>query len=122
MQLLHGIRGPLRLSLATVFVVLSTDDPGLAQAPDRATSALPPGRALDGPLTPEKAPRSFQLETGLRVELVAAEPLIASPVAVAFDERGRLFVAENRGYPTGPGPGEPPVGGIAMLEDSDDDG
>ena len=77
---------------------------------------------LDGPLAPEKATESFQLEPGLRIELVAAEPLVASPVALAFDERGRLFVAENRGYPTGPGEGQPPAGRIALLEDTDGDG
>ena len=76
---------------------------------------------LDGPLAPDLAPASFRLEPGLRVELVAAEPLVVSPVAFAFDERGRLFVAENRGYPTGPGEGQPPAGRIAMLEDTDGD-
>ncbi len=78
--------------------------------------------AQDGPLTPEQAARSFRLEPGLRVELVAAEPLVVSPVALAFDERGRLFVAENRGYPTGPGAGRPPAGRVALLEDDDGDG
>jgi len=76
----------------------------------------------DGSLTPEQALASFKLEPGLQIELVAAEPLVANPVAIAFDERGRLFVAENRGYPTGPGPGKPPVGVIAVLEDTDGDG
>ena len=51
--------------------------------------------ALDGPLSAEKAAQSFRLEPGLRVELVAAEPLVESPVAIAFDERGRLFVARS---------------------------
>lgn len=78
--------------------------------------------AQDGPLAPDAALRSFVLEPGLRAELVAAEPLTASPVAIAWDERGRLFVAENRGYPTGPGEGKPPAGIIAMLEDTDGDG
>jgi putative membrane-bound dehydrogenase-like protein len=87
----------------------------LAQGAARAPS-------LDGPLTPERAQLTFRLEPGLRLELVAAEPLTASPVAIAFDERGRLFVAENRGYPTGPGAGKPPEGRIAMLEDTDGDG
>ncbi|HND52698.1 MAG TPA: c-type cytochrome, partial [Pirellulaceae bacterium] len=77
---------------------------------------------LDGPLGPDKAPASMQLEPGLRLELVAAEPLVIAPVAIAFDERGRAFVAENRGYPTGPGPNEPPVGRVALLEDTDADG
>ena len=51
------------------------------------------------PLTPAQALASLQVEAGLRVELVAAEPMIASPCAVAWDERGRMFVVENRGYP-----------------------
>ncbi len=76
----------------------------------------------DGPLTPDEALKAFRLEPGLRIELVAAEPLIESPVAMAFDERGRLYVAENRGYPTGPAEGEPPLGRIALLEDTNGDG
>ena len=43
------------------------------------------------------------------------------PVAIAWDERGRMFVAENRGYPVG-GPDGRPVGVIALLEDTDGDG
>ncbi|MEW6157373.1 MAG: PVC-type heme-binding CxxCH protein, partial [Verrucomicrobiota bacterium] len=69
------------------------------------------------PLSPKAALQSFQLESGLAIELVAAEPAVVSPVALAFDERGRLFVAENRGYPTGPEQGT-----IAMLEDKNADG
>ncbi len=42
-----------------------------------------------------------------------------SPCAMAFDERGRLFVAENRGYPN---TANPPQGDIALLEDTDGDG
>jgi putative membrane-bound dehydrogenase-like protein len=93
-----------------------------AQPPAGPTRPDPSGGALDGPLGPEEAPRSFRLEPGLRLELVAAEPMIESPVALAFDERGRLYVAENRGYPTGPAPGQPPAGRVAMLEDTDGDG
>jgi putative membrane-bound dehydrogenase-like protein len=90
---------------------------GVGQPP----SAVAPA-SLDGPLTPEMASRSFQLEPRLRVELVAAEPMVQSPVALAFDSRGRMYVAENRGYPTGPGAGKPPAGRIALLEDTDGDG
>jgi putative membrane-bound dehydrogenase-like protein len=53
------------------------------------------------------------------VELVAAEPTVVAPVALAFDERGRMFVAENRGYPTN---AHPPQGVIALLEDANGDG
>src|SRR3954469_20362534 len=77
---------------------------------------------LDGPLSPQQSLQSFRTEPGLRVDLVAGEPLVGDPVAMAFDEVGRLFVVESRGYPTGPGPGKPPAGVIAMLEDTDGDG
>ncbi|MHA3771245.1 PVC-type heme-binding CxxCH protein [Verrucomicrobiota bacterium sgz303538] len=76
----------------------------------------------ESPLTPEQALQSFETPNDLTVELVAAEPLTASPCAMAFDERGRLFVAENRGYPRGSGEGKPAAGVIAMLEDTDGDG
>jgi len=79
------------------------------------------GASFDGPLTPEQVLAAFELEPGLRVELVAAEPLTASPCALAWDDRGRLYVAENRGYPTG-GPAGEPAGVIALLEDTDGDG
>ena len=77
---------------------------------------------LPSPLTPADALKAFVAAPGLRVELVAAEPLVASPCAIAFDAKGRLFVAENRGYPIGPKEGEKPAGVIALLEDTDGDG
>lgn len=73
------------------------------------------------PLSLQAAITAFELEPGLTVQLVAGEPLVASPCAVAWDERGRMFVAENRGYPLG-GEGGKPVGVIALLEDTDADG
>ncbi len=77
---------------------------------------------LPSPLSPDDAQKAFEVAPGLRVELVAAEPLVASPCAIAFDSQGRLFVAENRGYPIGPREGEKPAGVIALLEDTDGDG
>jgi putative membrane-bound dehydrogenase-like protein len=85
-------------------------------------TALCMGVAVAGPLSPAEALRSFDLADDLAIELVAAEPLIESPCAMAFDERGRLFVTENRGYPIGPKQGEAPVGRVTMLEDTDGDG
>src|SRR4051812_30222843 len=74
-------------------------------------------------LSPQEALASFQLEPGLRIELVAAEPLVIDPVALAFDERGRLFVVEGRGYPDPvEGGGKTTEGRIVLLEDTDGDG
>jgi hypothetical protein len=55
------------------------------------------------PLTPQQELSSFRLaDTNLQVELVAAEPDVVSPVAIAWDADGRMFVAEMIDYPTGP--------------------
>src|SRR5260370_23724777 len=81
-----------------------------------------PARAVDGPLTPEQSVQYLKTEPGLKVDLMAAEPLVVDPVAVAWDEKGRMFVVEDRGYPTGPGAGKPPAGQVVMLEDADGDG
>jgi putative membrane-bound dehydrogenase-like protein len=74
------------------------------------------------PLPPDKARTAFRVAPGLRVDLVAAEPQIESPVAMAFDEDGRLWVVEMRDYPNGPAKGQPPQGRIRILEDRDGDG
>ena len=76
------------------------------------------------PPTPaDRALAGMRLEPGLQIELVAAEPLVVDPVAFVFDERGRLYVAEGRGYPDAlGGHGRTTEGRIARLEDTDGDG
>jgi quinoprotein glucose dehydrogenase len=44
---------------------------------------------------PETARRRFQLAPGIEASLWAADPHVQNPVAIAFDERGRLYVAED---------------------------
>src|SRR5262249_13993146 len=89
----------------------------LAPAADTQPRPAPPG-----PLSPGDEQKQFRLAPGLRIELVAAEPQIESPVAMAFDEDGRLWVVEMRDYPNGPPKGQPPEGRIRVLEDRDGDG
>lgn len=50
------------------------------------------------PTPAEKAIDTFQVKEGYRIELAAAEPLVASPVAICWDEGGRMYVVEMRGY------------------------
>ena len=72
------------------------------------------------PLAPEEALKKFTVPAGFRVELVAAEPDILNPVAMAFDDRGRIYVTESFEYPrreAGPGRDR-----IKILEDTDNDG
>ncbi|MCI0636556.1 MAG: hypothetical protein L0206_21945, partial [Actinobacteria bacterium] len=89
-----------------------------------ATAHEPPRERPEGrnPLTPEQARDALRIDRGLRVELAASEPQIESPVAIAFDEEGRLWVVEMRDYPNGPPPGGKPEGRLKVLEDRDGDG
>ena len=72
--------------------------------------------------SPEESLQCLQIEPGFEIRLVAAEPLVRDPVAIAFDRYGRMFVAEYGDYPTGPPDGGEPLSRIVLLEDSDHDG
>jgi putative membrane-bound dehydrogenase-like protein len=75
------------------------------------------------PLSPREELMSFRTLKGFKVELAACEPEIVDPVAMAFDENGRLYVVEMRGYPNeGVGTGKITTGRIKLLEDRDGDG
>lgn len=73
---------------------------------------------VDSPLPPEQERETFRLaDANLVIELVAAEPQVSSPVAIAWDENGWLFVAAMTDYP------DAATGGrILRLEDNDADG
>src|SRR5207247_1378267 len=44
--------------------------------------------------------KHFSLPQELQAKLWAAEPMLANPVAIDFDEKGRLFVSETYRYRT----------------------
>jgi len=81
---------------------------------------LPP----PAPLSPEEELKTFRLEPGFRIELVASEPMIESPVAISFDDQGRMFVVEMRSYMRDlEGTTEKdPTSRISLLTDTDGDG
>ncbi len=113
-----GTAGPRLASLLWIVAVAASMHASALQ------SQAPLARQDRPPLTPVEALDRFVIEPGYRVDLVAAEPLVQSPVAMAFDDNGRLFVVENRGYPD-PLDGQPPAaadGVIALLSDTDGDG
>ncbi len=70
----------------------------------------------------EEALKTFETVDGFRIELVASEPMVQSPVAAAFDADGNLYVAEMRDYPYKPKPGHAPLGTVRLLRDLDGDG
>ncbi len=71
------------------------------------------------PTQPPQAAKKFTLAPGFRIELVASEPQLASPVAMAFDESNRLYVIEMRDYSE---QDKEHLGRIRLLEDRDADG
>jgi putative membrane-bound dehydrogenase-like protein len=74
--------------------------------------------AVPAPLSPAAEKATFRLaDRSLEIELVAAEPQVTSPVALAWDADGFLFVAEMNDYPVAP-----TAGRIKRLEDRDGDG
>ncbi len=71
------------------------------------------------PTEPVAALASFAVADGFEIQLVAAEPLVVSPVAIEWDESGAMFVCEMRGYSENR---EDAISRIARLTDDDGDG
>src|SRR5438874_1138060 len=75
-------------------------------------------QSSNSPLAPQQELATFHFaDPNLTAELVASEPDIVAPVAIAWDADGRLFVAEMTDYPSGPISGR-----IRVLKDRDGDG
>src|SRR5437867_2368633 len=73
-------------------------------------------------LSPTEAQKKFVVPEGFEVRLFAAEPEVVNPVAMTWDERGRLWVVELYEYPLGAPAGTKPRDRIKILEDTDADG
>ena len=74
--------------------------------------------------SPDDELDSFEFPSDIDVQLVASEPMVQDPVVIKFDEDGRLWVVEMRGFMQDiDGTGETDkVGRISILEDTDGDG
>src|SRR5258706_5546136 len=73
-------------------------------------------------LSPSDAQKKFSVPPGFEVRLFAAEPDVINPVAMTWDERGRLWVVELYEYPLGAPKGQKPRDRVKILEDTDGDG
>lgn len=74
------------------------------------------------PKSPKDALASFKLPKGLKVELVASEPLIQDPVAFDWGMDGSLWVAQMGDYPNGLDGHGKPGGCVKHLTDANADG
>lgn len=77
---------------------------------------------MPGPQSPEESLAAIKVRPGLKVELVAAEPLVVDPIAFDWGPDGRLWVVEMRDYPSGMDGKGKPGGRVKVLSDSDGDG
>ncbi len=103
-----------------------TEEPALAYTPKPNIPNYEqrnPAPQYQAPLSPEASKKLIQIPVGFRLELFASEPDIINPIAMDWDERGRLWVIETVDYPntvrneTGVGDDR-----IKICEDTDGDG
>ncbi len=75
-----------------------------------------------GPKSPQQSLAVMKARPGFQVELMAAEPLVRDPIAMAWGPDGRLWVVEMGDYPRGVDGRGGQGGVVRFLEDTDDDG
>src|SRR5262249_9454674 len=107
---------PIRFLLALIVSFLLVPL-GHTQAPK-----TDPRATRIAPRTPAESLKSFEIAPGFRIELVAAEPLVQSPMACDWDEDGRLYVVELPEYNAYAGTRPHGRGRVVLLEDTDGDG
>ncbi|MBG80555.1 MAG: hypothetical protein CMJ39_07600 [Phycisphaerae bacterium] len=119
----------IQCGLSAMGTILAMSTLAMAQQGDRKGEAQPPLPAdlivpESPPLSAMEALDSFAVASGLRVELVAAEPLVIAPVTTSIGLDGRIWVVEMPGYMSDvDGSRElEPSGRIVILSDEDQDG
>jgi hypothetical protein len=81
-----------------------------------------PIHRMQEPLEPAESMKHMHLPEGFEIQLYAAEPDIVRPIAMAWDERGRLWLAESVDYPNNRQPSGQGHDRIVICEDTDGDG
>ena len=99
------------------FPVYKNNPPGKQLVGDTVRAA-----ASDPARHPDETRQLIQVPPGFEVRLFASEPEVVNPVAMTWDERGRLWVLELYEYPRGAKPGTKGRDRIKILEDTDGDG
>lgn len=93
------------------------------QVPEEFSAIADPKKTSGSrPLPPEQSRAAIEVPEGLKVELMASEPLVVDPVAIDFGPDGKLWVCEMHDYPEGLDGNYQAGGRIRYLEDSTGDG
>jgi putative membrane-bound dehydrogenase-like protein len=80
------------------------------------------GQTLQLTNHPIASSENCHVHPAVEISLFAKEPDVVDPVALTFDEAGRMYVVEMRDYPYGFGPQRKPGGTVRLLEDTNHDG
>lgn len=124
-------------SIFFLVTILASAPAQLSIGAERDPRMVPPPNAVSGKLTSipptpaGDAAKTFRTLDGFRMDLLAAEPLVASPIAMTYDDSGRAYVCEMRDYPytdkahhqrNQENPTDAAIGTVRLLEDTDGDG
>src|SRR5712671_1909596 len=115
---LNAVRGMIMRQALLLLLSLLLVSPTFA----KESTDKPYAGSTQPPLAPAEAQKKFVVPPGFEVRLFAAEPDVVNPVAMTFDEKGRLWVVELYEYPNGAKPGAKGRDRIKILEDTDGDG
>lgn len=106
---------PLRFATTILAMMLGTSLAAFADDDEDLAALLP----RIPPMEPAEAMKSIAMIPGFKVDQIAVEPLVKSPVSVCYDADGALYAVEMRGYPYTE---DKPSGAVVRLEDRDGDG
>ncbi|MBE2283235.1 MAG: c-type cytochrome [Prosthecobacter sp.] len=82
---------PILLSLCIISSALAADFPALYNSEPGNPSPM-------SPMSPQEALKALKLPEGFKATLFAAEPDVQNPIAMSWDGKGRMWVAENYTY------------------------
>ncbi len=99
---IHSVRR-IHFSLLSLFLILAS--PLIAQ-----------------PFSPDASLKHIELTSGFKINVFAAEPQIVDPVAMCFDENGKIYVCELREMEVLPALTPGTKATIRLLEDRNGDG
>ena len=97
---------------------------GTAKTPGNIWPPAMKGQAKAVPLSPQDAMKTFSLPPGYRVELVASQPMIESPILIDFDPDGRMYMVEQLTFlpDTSGRDSDEALNRVSVLEDTNNDG
>jgi len=112
------------LSILVLSLVFTCKTPEPIAQKDNSTRTVVDKDPPSKPLSPAESMKKVALPAGYHLELVAAEPMVQEPVAIAWDGNGRMFVAEMNTYMLDVYGTDKykPVSRIKLLEDTNGDG